>query len=281
MTNNKLTTESNLAINSNDIQNTNLAFYVNTNSKTENSTNENSTLRKFIRKSTQRLNKAKIVNNILNADNKNLRNSADLQKIYSKRWKIIFSKLSNPSLNKKTGFMSMTTDVLLNEKNFKNNYISLTNEQGYLLKNRELETKNRFGENNFLISKLKQDSKLNLINRLNSETNLSKKDRQILNYRSFIASNIEKNRYKPLTLLHPIKFYLQKDKVYFQPLPQTIRTIRYYYTYRIADVTLESETPDIPPQYHEYLANLIAMKCFLKDGRDPGFILNEVNETNN
>jgi hypothetical protein len=195
----KLNKESNLAINNPDIQNTNLGFYIPTNSKSKNSMNESSTLRKFIRKSTQRLNKAKIVNNILNKENKNLRNSPDFQKIYSKRWKMIFSKLSKPNLIQKTGFNAMTTDVLFSEKNVKDNYSALNNE-GFLLKKRNL------------------DSKLSLINRGNSETNLSKKDRQILNYRSFITLNIEKNRYKPLTLLHPIKFYLQKDKAFKRKL---------------------------------------------------------------
>ena len=198
--NNKLQIESKLALNNSDIQTANLGFYLTTNSKTKNSMNESSTLRKFIRKSTQRLNKAKIVNNILNTENKSLGTSQSLKKIYSKRWKMIFSKLSNPTLNKKIGFTSMTSDVLLTQKNVKDNYSSLSNEQGYLLKNTNL------------------NSKLSLINRFNSETNLSKKDRQILNYRSFIASNLEKNRYKPLTLLHPIKFYLQKEKAFKRKL---------------------------------------------------------------
>lgn len=71
-------------------------------------------------------------------------------------------------------------------------------------------------------------------------------------------------------------YYLLKNTLYLNPMPKTVKTIRMYYTYRIAECTSSSDTPDVPAEYQEYLANLVVMKCFLKDGRDPGFILNEV-----
>lgn len=73
-------------------------------------------------------------------------------------------------------------------------------------------------------------------------------------------------------------FYFLKNTLYLQPPPQTVRTLRMYYTYRIADVVLDADIPDVPPEYHEYIANLVAQRCFLKDGRDPGFILTQLKE---
>lgn len=67
-------------------------------------------------------------------------------------------------------------------------------------------------------------------------------------------------------------FYLLKSTLYFTPVPQTVKTIRYYYTYRIAQMTLDADIPDVPEEFHEYLADRVAEICFLKDGRDASFI---------
>lgn len=72
-----------------------------------------------------------------------------------------------------------------------------------------------------------------------------------------------------------VGFYLLKNILYLNPKPQNIRTIRMYYTYRIAAVVLDADIPDVPPEFHEYLAYLVALKCFQKDGRDPNFILQQ------
>ena len=68
-------------------------------------------------------------------------------------------------------------------------------------------------------------------------------------------------------------FYFLKNTLYFAPIPRTVRTIRMYYSYLIPEVALDADTPDVPPQYHEYIADRVACTCFLKDGRDPSFIL--------
>lgn len=68
-------------------------------------------------------------------------------------------------------------------------------------------------------------------------------------------------------------FYLLKKTLYLVPQATTIRTIRMYYTYLIPEVANDSDVPDVPPEYHEYIAMLVAAQCFLKDGRDASFIL--------
>lgn len=72
----------------------------------------------------------------------------------------------------------------------------------------------------------------------------------------------------------PVAFYFQKNDIVLCPAPQTAGlTIRYYYTYRIAEVTLTTETVDIPAEFHEYICHQVILKCFAKDGRDPSFFM--------
>jgi hypothetical protein len=188
----------------NKMENTTLSLYLNNISpqNKQNFIDENSTLRKFMRKTTQRLTTAKITKNLLNSEANGLLNSDNINKIYSKRWKIIFSKLSKRGISNQTLFNSMSKEILIKQKSVKNNYNSLSFEQGFI--------------NN--TSNLKSNSSLSLISKLNSETNLSNKDRQILNYRSFLLENSNNNQYKAITLLHPLKFYLQKNKAFQRKL---------------------------------------------------------------
>lgn len=77
----------------------------------------------------------------------------------------------------------------------------------------------------------------------------------------------------------PVAFYFQKTDIVMCPAPQIAGlTIRYYYSYRIAEVTTTAETVDVPPEFHEYICYLSIMKCFAKDGRDPGYFLGMVKE---
>ena len=200
----------NLPLVNKQIENTSLSLYMN-NSKYQNKKNvmdENSALRKFIRKTNQRLANAKITSNILNSKIDKLNN---LDTVYSKRWKSIFSKLSKPKLDKNISLNAISNNLLIQQKEFKNNYFSLNKEQGYSLEQNKNENNNLDHFNNF-------KSRSGLINRLNSEKILTKKERQILNYRSFIVLNDKNNEYKPLTLLHPLKFYLQKNKAFERKL---------------------------------------------------------------
>lgn len=73
-------------------------------------------------------------------------------------------------------------------------------------------------------------------------------------------------------------FYILKNTLYLTPVPQTVKTIRFYYTYRVAEMTSDSDTPDLPTEFQEYLADRVAELCFLKDGRDAGFIRNRCDQ---
>ena len=67
-------------------------------------------------------------------------------------------------------------------------------------------------------------------------------------------------------------YYILKSTLYFAPVPRTVKTIRLFYTYRIAEMAVDADTPDVPSEFHEYIADRVTEICFLKDGRDASFV---------
>lgn len=68
----------------------------------------------------------------------------------------------------------------------------------------------------------------------------------------------------------PVTFWLQKNCLIFRPVPDVSTYLcRLHYQYRVADMTDDGEVPDVPLEYHEYIAVLAAIDGFLKDQRDP------------
>lgn len=67
-------------------------------------------------------------------------------------------------------------------------------------------------------------------------------------------------------------YTIGKDCFYLRPSPDRSYTLRLYYSYRVSPMVNDLNVPDLPPQYHEYLAVLAAVDGFLKDGRDPSAI---------
>jgi hypothetical protein len=68
----------------------------------------------------------------------------------------------------------------------------------------------------------------------------------------------------------PVTFFLQKNCLILRPVPDTSTYIlRLHYQYRVADMVFPGEEPDVPQEYHEYIAVLAAIDGFLKDQRDP------------
>lgn len=65
----------------------------------------------------------------------------------------------------------------------------------------------------------------------------------------------------------PYAYTFDKNNIVLQPVPQTARELRLAYSYLVADMTQDSDEPDVPEQFHEFLAVLAARDCFLKDGR--------------
>lgn len=72
----------------------------------------------------------------------------------------------------------------------------------------------------------------------------------------------------------PNAYYLSRTDLVLVPIPQnSIFTLRLNYSYRVADMSGdESETPDVPEEYHELLVLFAAVDCMLKDGRDASLL---------
>jgi hypothetical protein len=191
-------------------------------SKTQNLLKEHSALRKFVRKFKTRSSTAKILFDIKNTNLSTngasiLFSKTSTKPIYSKRWKRIFSRISH---------------------DFDNKYVSkgpvkksLTDFYSRTL-NKEVSVKPAI-KNYFFNLPIPRPEKPDDFIEMNSDKRLSKKERQILRYKSFLKTstnsqeikksyknfkleNLSKDSnwqsYKALTLLHPIDFYLQKEQ---------------------------------------------------------------------
>lgn len=72
-----------------------------------------------------------------------------------------------------------------------------------------------------------------------------------------------------------------KNNILLQPVPQDTQSLRLTYSYMVADMSADGDTPDAPAQYQEYIAVLAARDCFLKDGRPLGPIESKMGEYRN
>lgn len=71
----------------------------------------------------------------------------------------------------------------------------------------------------------------------------------------------------------PTNYYIKKDRVTLSPTPDNAYVLRLYYSPRVADLTGDSDTPNVPEQYMEYVAILAAYNGFIKDDRAPENLL--------
>ena len=232
--------------------------------------NESSTLRKFIRKVNNRVNSAKI-NSQLSSKNLETQNfSNSIGPIYSKKWKLNFSKNSNEIKNSKLRFQKNSLKRLsknvLSTSNFKiqkNEILSLKNRESL----EKLSKKNRqilryktllsqppsFKFNEIYFQKDKNNELSNFSNfigkksssktvetlafnsPLNSRTELINSSNTALGETANL-SNLNNNFFKPLTLFHPAKFYLKKEQA-FQ------RKLKFYGANIYRTLSLENNAP--------------------------------------
>nr|ALO21438.1 hypothetical chloroplast RF1 [Golenkinia longispicula] len=273
---------------------------------------EFSALRKFVRKVNNRIKMSKIKVGVVNA-NLFAQKDAEIlgmdKPIYSKKWKQLFSKLYKNPFNKKPGniydigknpvfekivdgqdsqLQILSTIQSRLPETTKVNGKSVNTSSRALVKSRQ-EISNDFEQ--------VQKQELGRISLKNSRTQLSKKDFQILKYRTFLSQNHMKNllitndkfslerkhgsnqqqvgissvyskknenetglvfgekvdrqnlelsrdaykkegflNLKPLTLLHPIKFYLHKEQAFR-------RKLKYYGSNIFRNLSIENNAP--------------------------------------
>lgn len=67
----------------------------------------------------------------------------------------------------------------------------------------------------------------------------------------------------------PVAYIIKKNRITLFPTPDSAKTLRMYYSYRLTPMANDSDTPDIPEEYQEYIAILACFDCFIKDDRAP------------
>lgn len=67
----------------------------------------------------------------------------------------------------------------------------------------------------------------------------------------------------------PLVYVIKKTRMTLYPTPDAAKTLRLYYSFRITPMANDSDTPDIPEEFQEYIALLAAYDCFIKDDRNP------------
>lgn len=84
---------------------------------------------------------------------------------------------------------------------------------------------------------------------------------------------LNQQNYFQTTQGDPYAYFIKKNRFSLWPAPQNPITLRLFYSYRVADMVLDAEVPDVPPQYHEFLAILATLDGFHRDDRNPSQFL--------
>jgi hypothetical protein len=72
-----------------------------------------------------------------------------------------------------------------------------------------------------------------------------------------------------ISLGMPSCYYIKKDRFTLSPTPDNVYVLRLYYSPMVTDLASDSDVPDVPEQYMEYVALLAAYNGFIKDDRVP------------
>lgn len=67
----------------------------------------------------------------------------------------------------------------------------------------------------------------------------------------------------------PIGYYFKGTQLILVPVPDTAKTLRMEYAYRIPDLSANGDTSEIPKEYHEHAVVLATIDGLVRDGRDP------------
>jgi hypothetical protein len=71
----------------------------------------------------------------------------------------------------------------------------------------------------------------------------------------------------------PKNYFIVRNHIYLRQVPNQVWTMHMNYIYRVADLTLDADVPDIPDEYHEFLAILAVRADLIQDGADINPIL--------
>lgn len=67
----------------------------------------------------------------------------------------------------------------------------------------------------------------------------------------------------------PSGYFFKKNRLVLCPIPDAVYTMKLWYTYKVVDLVQDTDIPDVPEQFHEFITLLAAKDGFIKDSRDP------------
>lgn len=73
-------------------------------------------------------------------------------------------------------------------------------------------------------------------------------------------------------------YFFQGNYIVLCPAPDTALVLRLEYEYLVADLSSDSDTPDLPVQFHEMIAIMAARDGLIKDGRDASLMQKKIDE---
>lgn len=83
----------------------------------------------------------------------------------------------------------------------------------------------------------------------------------------------------PHTPGDPAAYYMQANQFILVPCPGSLTyTMILHYSYRVADLTDDSESPDVPEEYHELVGLYAARDAYIKDGRQAELLEKKIQE---
>ena len=73
-------------------------------------------------------------------------------------------------------------------------------------------------------------------------------------------------------------YFFKGNRIVLYPAPDSIKTIRLYYSYLLTNMSLDTDIPDVPESYHELIALYAAQDGFIKDGRASELLVKKIAE---
>jgi hypothetical protein len=70
----------------------------------------------------------------------------------------------------------------------------------------------------------------------------------------------------------PTNFWIKQDRVMLVPPPDSALTLEILYSYLVDPMSASSDVPDVPTQFHEYIAIIAAYNCYLRDDKVPALL---------
>lgn len=76
----------------------------------------------------------------------------------------------------------------------------------------------------------------------------------------------------------PCSYRFRKNRLVLSPAPDTALVMRLEYSYLVTDMSLDTDTPDVPDEYQELIALLACQDGFIKDGRVSELLVKKIAE---